>query len=139
MAAVGRCRYPRSAMPAPPVTGLPIEAVLPALREALAGCASAVLEAPPGAGKTTLVPLHLLAEPWLAGRRILMLEPRRLAARAAAATNGELLGEEIGGTVGYAVRFERRIERRRRGSRWSPRVCSRATCSAIRRWRPMAA
>ena len=109
MAAVGRCRYPRSAMPAPPVTGLPIEAVLPALREALAGCASAVVEAPPGAGKTTVVPLHLLAEPWLAGRRILMLEPRRLAARAAAARMSELLKEEIGRTVGYAVRFERRM------------------------------
>ncbi len=95
-------------MPVPPVTGLPIEAVLPAIRAVLATRGSAVVEAPPGAGKTTLVPLHLLAEPWLAGRRILMLEPRRLAARAAAARMSELLGEEIGGTVGYAVRFERR-------------------------------
>ena len=56
-----------------------------------------------------LVPLHLLGEPWLAGRRILMLEPRRLAARAAAAARmAELLGESVGGTVGYAMRFDRR-------------------------------
>ena len=96
-------------MPTPPVTGLPVEAVLPELRRALAAGSAAVLEAPPGAGKTTLVPLHLLAEPWLAGRRILMLEPRRLAARAAAMRMAELLGEAVGGTVGYAMRFDRRI------------------------------
>jgi ATP-dependent helicase HrpB len=70
-----------------------------------------VLEAPPGAGKTTLVPLRLLDEPWLQGRRILMLEPRRLAARGAAARMAGLLGEEPGGTVGYAMRFERRVGR----------------------------
>ena len=93
----------------PPVTGLPVEAVLPDLLRALAAGSAAVLEAPPGAGKTTLVPLHLLAEPWLAGRRILMLEPRRLAARAAAMRMAELLGEPVGGTVGYAMRFDRRI------------------------------
>ncbi len=98
-------------MPTPPVTGLPVEAVLPDLRRALAAGAAAVLEAPPGAGKTTLVPLHLLAEPWLAGRRILMLEPRRLAARAAAARMAELLGEPVGETVGYAMRFDRKVGR----------------------------
>ena len=95
--------------PAP--TGLPIEDVLPDLRGALAAAPAAVLEAPPGAGKTTLAPLRLLDEPWLAGRRILMLEPRRLATRAAAARMAELLGEEPGGTVGYAMRFERRVGR----------------------------
>ena len=63
---------------------LPIDAVVPALRQALGAQHQAVLEAPPGAGKTTRVPLALLDEPWLAGQRILMLEPRRLAARAAA-------------------------------------------------------
>lgn len=63
---------------------LPIDAVLPALRQALEKRDEAVLEAPPGAGKTTRVPLALLNEPWLAGQTILMLEPRRLAARAAA-------------------------------------------------------
>ncbi|HEX6015084.1 MAG TPA: ATP-dependent helicase HrpB, partial [Geminicoccaceae bacterium] len=95
--------------PAP--TGLPIEAVLPDLRGALAAAPAAVLEAPPGAGKTTLAPLRLLDEPWLAGGRILMLEPRRLATRTAAARMAELLGEEPGGTVGYAMRFERRVGR----------------------------
>jgi ATP-dependent helicase HrpB len=97
--------------PAPAPTDLPVEAVLPELRRSLAASRSAVLEAPPGAGKTTLVPLQLLAEPWLAGRRILVLEPRRLAARAAATRMAELLGEEPGATVGYAIRFERRVGR----------------------------
>jgi ATP-dependent helicase HrpB len=94
---------------APDRTSLPVEAVLPELRRALAAATAAVLEAPPGAGKTTLVPLRLLDEPWLAGRRTLVLEPRRLAARAAATRMAELLGEEPGGTVGYAMRFERRV------------------------------
>jgi ATP-dependent helicase HrpB len=80
------------------------------LREALAGPGSAVLVAPPGAGKTTLIPLALLDEPWLRGRRILMLEPRRLAARAAAERMAELLGEaDAGGTVGYRMRLETRV------------------------------
>lgn len=65
-----------------PELPLPIEPVLPTLRQALATSTAAVLQAPPGAGKTTRVPLALLAEPWLAGARIVMLEPRRLAARA---------------------------------------------------------
>lgn len=71
---------------------LPIDAVLPDLRAALQSRDEAVLEAPPGAGKTTRVPLALLGEPWLAGQSILMLEPRRLAARAAA----ERLASELG-------------------------------------------
>jgi ATP-dependent helicase HrpB len=96
-------------MRAPADLGLPVETVLPALTAALASANAAVLEAPPGAGKTTLVPLHLLAEPWLGGRRILMLEPRRLAARAAAMRMAELLGEGVGQTVGYAMRFDRRV------------------------------
>jgi ATP-dependent helicase HrpB len=95
--------------PSPPATDLPIEAALPELRRALAAGNAAVLEAPPGAGKTTLVPLRLLGESWLEGSRILMLEPRRLAARAAAARMAALLGEEPGGAVGYAMRFERRL------------------------------
>lgn len=66
------------------MNSLPIDAVLPELRQALRLRDEAVLEAPPGAGKTTRVPLALLDEPWLAGQTILMLEPRRLAARAAA-------------------------------------------------------
>ncbi len=87
---------------------LPVRAALPGLHRALGAAGRAVLTAPPGSGKTTLVPLALLDEPWLAGRRILMLEPRRLATRQAAARMAELLGETVGGTVGYAMRFERR-------------------------------
>ncbi|BAU48697.1 ATP-dependent helicase [Sulfurifustis variabilis] len=93
---------------------LPISEVLPALGDALARRPAVVLQAPPGAGKTTLVPLALLDAPWLAGRRILVLEPRRLAARAAAARMSELRGEPIGQTVGYRVRFESRIGPRTR-------------------------
>lgn len=88
---------------------LPIDAVLPALRGALAANPAVVLEAPPGAGKTTRVPLALLNEPWLAGRKIIMLEPRRLAARMAAAFMAESLGEQAGDTVGYRTRTDTRI------------------------------
>jgi ATP-dependent helicase HrpB len=88
---------------------LPIDAVLPALREALAARHEAVLEAPPGAGKTTRVPLALLHEPWLAGQTILMLEPRRLAARAAAERLASELGEKVGETVGYRIRLESKV------------------------------
>jgi ATP-dependent helicase HrpB len=88
---------------------LPIEPVIPALREALRTAGAAVLQAPPGAGKTTRVPLALLAEPWLAGRRLVMLEPRRLAARAAAHRMAQTLGEQAGGTVGYRIRHESRV------------------------------
>jgi len=91
------------------VADLPVTAVLPALRQALAEAGRAVLAAPPGSGKTTLVPLALLTEPWLGGRRILMLEPRRLATRQAAGRMAELMGEPVGRRVGYAMRFERRV------------------------------
>ncbi|WP_122813853.1 ATP-dependent helicase HrpB [Pseudomonas viridiflava] len=88
---------------------LPIDAVLPALREALSTRHEAVLEAPPGAGKTTRVPLALLEETWLAGQTILMLEPRRLAARAAAERLASELGEKVGETVGYRIRLESKV------------------------------
>ena len=88
---------------------LPIDEVLPALREALATRHEAVLEAPPGAGKTTRVPLALLDEAWLAGQTILMLEPRRLAARAAAERLASELGEKVGETVGYRIRLDSRV------------------------------
>jgi ATP-dependent helicase HrpB len=68
-----------------------------------------VLQAPPGAGKTTLVPLALLKEQWLADRSIMILEPRRLAARAACARMAHLLGETPGETVGYRIRFDTKI------------------------------
>ena len=94
-----------------PPSGLPVEECLPALRQALGGAGSAVLVAPPGAGKTTIVPLRLLEEPWLAEQRILMLEPRRLATRAAARRMASLLGQEPGALVGYTTRDERRVGR----------------------------
>ncbi|MDZ3995279.1 ATP-dependent helicase HrpB [Pseudomonas sp. Teo4] len=88
---------------------LPIDAVLPALRRALENRDEAVLEAPPGAGKTTRVPLALLDEPWMAGQTILMLEPRRLAARAAAERLASELGEKVGETVGYRIRLDSKV------------------------------
>jgi ATP-dependent helicase HrpB len=94
-------------------TALPIDSALPALTAALAGN-SAVLVAPPGAGKTTRVPLVLLEEVWAKDRKILVLEPRRLAARAAAARMSATLGEQVGDTVGLRVRFGSRVTRRTR-------------------------
>ncbi len=93
---------------------LPVETILPELAAALAGHGNAVLVAPPGSGKTTRVPLALLEAPWLNGQRLLMLEPRRLAAANAARYMAQLLGEDVGNTVGYAVRFERCVSRRTR-------------------------
>src|SRR5712691_8894993 len=93
---------------------LPIDAVLPDLTAALAGNHAAVLVAPPGAGKTTRVPLVLLDEPWAKDKKILVLEPRRLAARAAAARMASTLGEQVGDTVGLRVRFGSKITKRTR-------------------------
>jgi ATP-dependent helicase HrpB len=93
----------------PPLPRLPIDDVLPELRAALASRSSAVLQAPPGAGKTTRVPLALLDESWLASQRIIVLEPRRLATRAAARYMADSLREPVGATVGFRVRGETRI------------------------------
>ncbi len=90
----------------PRATDLPIEDVLPEITAALSGGTSAVLVAPPGAGKTTRVPLALLDAPWLADRKILVLEPRRLAARAAAERMSTLLGEKVGERVGLRARLD---------------------------------
>jgi ATP-dependent helicase HrpB len=90
-------------------SGLPIDEALGPLAAALRGASAAVLQAPPGAGKSTVVPLALLAEPWASGRRLLMLEPRRLAARAVAARMAETLGEPVGRTVGYRMRLDTRV------------------------------
>lgn len=96
------------------MAALPIDEVLPELRATLARHRAVVLQAPPGAGKTTGVPPALLDETWLAGQLILMLEPRRLAARAAAARMSALRGEDVGRTVGYQIRFESRVSQHTR-------------------------
>ncbi|MBU2150565.1 MAG: ATP-dependent helicase HrpB [Alphaproteobacteria bacterium] len=88
---------------------LPVHEALPDLKASLRAGNAAVLVAPPGAGKTTVVPLELLAEPWVAGGKIIVLEPRRLAARAAAERMAATLGERVGDTVGYRVRLQSRI------------------------------
>ncbi len=88
---------------------LPIHAILEPLKAALAAANAVVLAAPPGAGKTTVVPLALLDQPWLAGGKVLVLEPRRLAARAAAERMASTLGERSGDTVGYRTRLQSRI------------------------------
>ncbi|HAJ45231.1 MAG TPA: ATP-dependent helicase HrpB [Alphaproteobacteria bacterium] len=88
---------------------LPIDEALPRLREQLSRHKNCVLEAPPGAGKTTRVPLALLNEPWAKGKTIVMLEPRRVAARAAAARMAQELGEDVGHTVGYRIRQDSRV------------------------------
>ncbi|KQV39826.1 ATP-dependent helicase [Rhizobium sp. Root73] len=93
---------------------LPVKAILPALGEALVQAPAVVLSAPPGAGKTTLVPLFLLDQPWRGDGRIILLEPRRLAARAAAGRMASLLGESVGDTVGYRMRLDSRISARTR-------------------------
>ncbi|MEC0183257.1 helicase-related protein, partial [Paenibacillus peoriae] len=85
---------------------LPIIQIIPELKNALRSHSAAVLIAQPGAGKTTVTPLELLHEPWLAGQKMLMLEPRRLAARAAAAQMAKALGEQTGQRVGYRVRMD---------------------------------
>jgi ATP-dependent helicase HrpB len=92
----------------------PITELLPRIAESLAAHPRLVLEAPPGAGKTTQVPLALLDAGWLSGRKIVMLEPRRVAARAAAGFMAEQLGESVGGTVGYRIRFENKVSARTR-------------------------
>ncbi len=100
----------------------PIIDVLPELKARLQAHSRLVLEAPPGAGKTTQVPPALLDAPWLAGRKILMLEPRRIAARAAAEFMAAQRGEEVGETIGYRIRFESRRYRRARASKSSPKA-----------------
>ncbi|MEQ8841740.1 MAG: ATP-dependent helicase HrpB [Acidimicrobiales bacterium] len=92
-----------------PPTDLPVEEVIDQLREALTTTGHAVLQAEPGAGKTTLVPLRLLDERWLEGNKIVLLEPRRVAARAAARRMATMLGEEPGQTVGWVTRDDRRV------------------------------
>jgi ATP-dependent helicase HrpB len=96
------------------LTDLPIASLLPDILRSLDAHPRLVLEAPPGAGKTTQVPLALLDAAWRGDGRILMLEPRRVAARAAAEFMAQHRGEEVGGTVGYRIRFEHRVSARTR-------------------------
>nr|WP_210278566.1 ATP-dependent helicase HrpB [Rhizobium sp. BK196] len=91
---------------------LPVSHVLPDISTALGKEKRAVLSAPPGAGKTTFVPLHLLGQTWRGDGKIILLEPRRLAARAAASRMASLLGEQVGETVGYRMRLDNRISAR---------------------------
>ena len=95
----------------PMLPRLPIDDMLAPLFAALASRTSAVLQAPPGAGKTTRVPLALLDAPWLGAQRVMMLEPRRLAARAAARRLADTLSEAVGQSVGFRVRGETRVSR----------------------------
>ena len=95
-------------------TPLPIDNALPALTAALSANNCTVLVAPPGAGKTTRVPLVLLDQPWAKDKKILVLEPRRLAARAAAARMASTLREQVGDTVGLRVRFGSKVTKRTR-------------------------
>ncbi len=97
-----------------PMPDLPVADALPALLDSLAATPNAVLVAPPGAGKTTLVPLALGDAAWLGGSRIVMLEPRRLAARAAAQRMASLIGEEAGGRVGFCTRIDSAMSPRTR-------------------------
>jgi len=88
---------------------LPVTEVLSELKAALTASNAAVLVAPPGAGKTTVVPLELLSVPWAASGKIIVLEPRRLAARAAADRMATTLGERVGDTVGFRVRMQSKV------------------------------
>lgn len=88
---------------------LPIDLILPELKDTLEHSTTVLLQAPPGAGKTTRVPLALLDAPWREGGKILMLEPRRIAARAAANFMAKQLGEKAGQTVGYRTKLDSKI------------------------------
>lgn len=91
---------------------LPVTEIVPQLREVLAAESTAIIAAPPGAGKSTLLPLVLFEETWLQGKKVIMLEPRRLAARSIAMRMADLLGEDVGETVGYRIRFETKVSAR---------------------------
>lgn len=98
----------------PDVGSLPIARHLEEIRRSLRTERSLILRAEPGAGKSTVVPIALLGEPWLGDKRILLLQPRRVAARTIASRMADLIGEPVGQTIGYAVRFERVVSERTR-------------------------
>jgi len=88
---------------------LPVKDVIPEIQKGLAASSTLIVKAPPGAGKSTLVPLALLKDNWLKGQKIIMLEPRRLAAKTIANRMADLIGEKVGETVGYRIRFDNRV------------------------------
>ena len=88
---------------------LPVVEVIPDIQEKLLTETTLIVKAPPGAGKSTLVPLTLMEEVWLKGQKILMLEPRRLAAKTIATRMADLLEEKVGESVGFRIRFENRV------------------------------
>src|SRR6202790_5070334 len=106
--------YRTAPVKTPPLPDLPINEALPALHQALLEHRSVLIEAPPGAGKSTIVPISLLQSPWLKGQKILMLEPRRIAARAVANRMSALLGEPVGRSVGFRTRLETRVSKETR-------------------------
>ncbi|TXH94649.1 MAG: DEAD/DEAH box helicase [Rheinheimera sp.] len=91
-----------------PAAALPVADILPALVQQLASAPQVILTAPPGAGKSTYLPLYLLQQPAFAGKKIIMLEPRRLAAKSIAAYLAQQLGEAVGQTIGYQIRLEQK-------------------------------
>jgi ATP-dependent helicase HrpB len=103
--------YRTAPVKSPSLPDLPIKEALPALTDALMGHRGVLLEAPPGAGKSTIVPIALLQSPWLEGQKILMLEPRRIAARAVANRMSQLLEESVGRTIGFRTRLETKVSR----------------------------
>src|SRR5580658_1354636 len=103
--------YRTAPVKTPSLPDLPINEALAALDGALTGHHGVLLEAPPGAGKSTIVPIALLQSPWLEGQKILMLEPRRIAARAVANRMSALLAEPVGRSVGFRTRLETRVGR----------------------------
>lgn len=99
---------------APQSFDLPVSEIIPEVKKNLSTSNSLIIQAPPGAGKSTLLPLALLEENWLVGKRIIMLEPRRLATKSIAQRMADMLGEEVGKTVGYRIRFESAISKETR-------------------------
>ncbi|PZV83242.1 ATP-dependent helicase HrpB [Algoriphagus aquaeductus] len=93
---------------------LPVSEIIPEVKNHLSSSNSLIIQAPPGAGKSTLLPLALLDESWLKGKKIIMLEPRRLATKSIAQRMADMLGEEVGKTVGYRIRFESAISNQTR-------------------------
>lgn len=93
---------------------LPVKEVIPSVKEQLNTINTLILKAPTGAGKSTLVPIALLDEEWLAGKKIIMLEPRRLAAKTVALRMADMMGEPVGDTVGYRIRFEQKVSKKTR-------------------------